>query len=139
MSGDSSDDGLVEEMDRVRGELGGGINKLGEQMREMFDWQSYVRSAPLTSVAVAAAAGFLIAPRRSSTRVVVNATPDANLTGSMAGGIVCSIMNVIVATATQAASLYVADLLTKELLSQPESSCAFDDENVLDPTFDQGD
>lgn len=139
MSGDSSDDGLLEEMDRVRGELGGGINKLGEQMREMFDWQSYVRSAPLTSVAVAAAAGFLIAPRRRATRLVVNATPDTNLTGSMAGGIVGSIMNVIVATATQAASLYVADLLTKELLSPPESSSAFDDENVLDPTFDQGD
>lgn len=139
MSSDSSDDGLLEEMDRVRGDLGGGINKLGEQMRDMFDWQSYVRSAPLTSVAIAAAAGYLLAPRRRSNPVVVTTAPGTAAPTSLIGGLFGSLMSVAMATATQAASLYVADLLTKDLMKQPDSGSAFDDENALDPTFDQGD
>lgn len=135
MSGDLSDDGILEEMDRVRGDLGGGIDKLGEQMRDMFDWQSYVRAAPLTSVAIAAAAGYLLAPRLRSSPYTLTGEASA----ASGPGIFGMIRNVLVATATQAASLYIGDLVTRELAAYmplapapaPDGTGAFESTNDL--------
>jgi hypothetical protein len=113
MSGDSSEEGILEEMDRVRGDLGGGIDRLGEQMRGLFDWQTYIRSAPLTSVAMAAAAGYLIAPRLRPRSVLTATNGVASQAASM--GLFGTIGNIVVAAATQAASLYIGNLLTQEL------------------------
>lgn len=120
MSSDSSDDGILEEMDRVRGDLGGDINKLGEQMRDLMDWQSYVRAAPLTSVAVVAAAGYLIAPAviSRSTRLTLNGEPIASSGPTFLG----SIAGVITSALSHAASLYLGKLLTQELSAHMSDS-----------------
>lgn len=120
MSSDSSDDGILEEMDRVRGDLGGDIDKLGEQMRDLMDWQSYVRAAPLTTVALVAAAGYLIAPAviSRSPRLTLNGDPIAPSGPTFFG----SIAGVITSAVSQAASLYLGNLLTQELsahMSEP--------------------
>ena len=113
MSDDTSEDGILQEMDRVRGDLGGGIDRLGEQVRDMFDWQSYVRAAPLTTVVLTAAAGYLIAPAviSRSRHLTINgqavAPSGPTFFGSLAG--------VVGAAVSQAASLYLGNLLTREL------------------------
>ncbi|MDB5339273.1 MAG: hypothetical protein JWN70_4892 [Planctomycetaceae bacterium] len=112
MSDEAGENEIQEEMDRVRGDLGGGIDRLGEQVRTLFDWQSYVRAAPLTSVALAAAAGYLIAPPIRSSRRYVTAAGEPMPSGPSLFG---TLSNVLIATATQAASAYIGDMLVREL------------------------
>ncbi|MES2793046.1 MAG: hypothetical protein V4719_25765 [Planctomycetota bacterium] len=137
MSGDSSEEGILEEMDRVRGDLGGGIDRLGEQMRGLFDWQTYIRSAPLTSVAIAAAAGYLIAPRLRPRSVLV--TANGAVPQPASAGLFGTIGNIVAAAATQAASLYIGNLLTQELTAMtmdpaagPVADDAFDSNSDLE-------
>lgn len=137
MSGDPGEEGILEEMDRVRGDLGGGIDRLTVQMRNLVDWQSYVRSAPLASVAIAATAGYLIAPAIRSRRVRL-ASGDA-VAAPTGPGLFGMLGNVIAAAATQAASLYLGELLTRELTAyspaspstEPTGRSAFDSTNDL--------
>ena len=137
MSDDSSEEGILEEMDRVRGDLGGGIDRLGEQVRDMFDWQSYVRSAPLTTVVVAAAAGYLIAPAviSRSRRVTIDGAAvtasGPTFFGSLAG--------MLGAAVSQAASLYLGNLLTRELASHVSPPYAGEDTGAFAPPNDLGD
>lgn len=120
MSGDPGEEGILEEMDRVRGDLGGGIDRLTVQMRNLVDWQSYVRSAPLTSVAIAATAGYLIAPAIRSRRVRL-ATGEATAAPARTG-MLGMLGNVVAAAVTQAASLYIGDLLTRDLTAYSPTS-----------------
>lgn len=138
MSSDSSEDEILEEMDRVRGDLGGDIDKLGEQMRDMFDWQSYVRAAPLTSVAVVAAAGYLIAPAiiSRSPRITLNgeaiAPSGPTFFGALAG--------VVTSAVSHAASLYLGNLLTRELAAyMPEPAYGSGDSGAFASPNDLGD
>ncbi len=119
MSDAAGEDEIQEEMDRVRGDLGGGIDRLGEQVRTMFDWHSYVRAAPLTSVALAATAGYLIAPAIRSSRRYVTSNGEPMPRGPSFFG---TISNMLIATATQAASAYIGDMLVREIsaYSSPE-------------------
>ncbi len=139
MSGDPGEEGILEEMDRVRGDLGGGIDRLTVQMRNLVDWQSYVRSAPLTSVAIAATAGYLIAPAIRSRRVRL-ATGEATAAPARTG-MLGMLGNVVLATITQAASLYIGELLTRELTTYSPSSPTTTptEQTAFDTTKDLGD
>jgi hypothetical protein len=107
------EDRIIEQMDEVRGELGGGIGRLGEEWQHLFDWRAYVRSAPLTSVVLAAAVGYLIVPRRTSSQ--------SHVPGKTGGGLFGSLMSAVTAAVAQAASVYMADLLTHQLNGKPNT------------------
>lgn len=118
MSDEAAEDEIREEMDRVRGDLGGGIDRLGEQVKTLFDWQSYVRAAPWTAVALAATAGYLIAPPIRSSRRYVTAAGEPIPRGPTLFG---TLTSGLVATATQAASAYLGDLIVREIAAYSET------------------
>jgi len=127
MSGDASDldnaddefveQGIVDEMDEVRSKLGGGIDRLSEDMRQVFDWQAYVRSAPLTSVGIAAAVGYLFAPAlrsRSAPQPVQTAPANSS------GGILGTLSSLAFGSILRIATGYVTEILTSNSTSPPE-------------------
>ncbi len=136
LEGDLNQDGIIDEMDRVRGDLDGQINELGASVRNMFDWQAYVRAAPLTSVGAAVVVGILLAPRIFSKSAIVAAAPaplgSASPTSS---GIAQSLFGMVIAGAARAGSVYVADLLARNFTSSPDPQSATDSS---EPTFDMG-
>ena len=116
LEGDLNQDGIIDEMDRVRENLDGDINELGERMKTMFDWRAYVRSAPLTSVAAAVVAGYLLAPKIRSRKVVVKSIePGALPETKQSSGLGGTLWGLAMAAATRAGSAYVADLVTRSM------------------------
>jgi len=124
LEGDLNGDGIIDEMDRVRSDLGGEIDQLGVQMRSMFDWQAYVRSAPLTSAAAAVVLGILLAPRVRSRPVPVAAEGFGPASSGFGGGISGMLTSTVLGGLAKAGSVYLAELLTRQLKS---SSLADDD------------
>jgi len=117
LEGDTNHDGIIDEMDRVRGDLGGDINGLNEQVRNMFDWKAYVRSAPLTSAAAVFCLGFLLAPRIGSRKTVQLAAADARPAGFS------GFLNTMIwSSLAKAGSVYVADWVTREFMGSPNGS-----------------
>lgn len=122
LDGDTNGDGIVDEMDRVRSNLGGDIDLLGDRMRKMMDWQSYVRSAPLTSVGAALLVGFLVAPRlrfgsshkSSSAGAPAPGTPSALTSEPSLSKL---LTNVVLGGLAQAGSAYIGDLLARHMKS----------------------
>lgn len=104
---------IIDEMDAVREKLGGGIDRLGDEMRNVFDWQSYVRSAPLTSVGIALAAGFLIAPAIRSRALPEMALPPGSVPVAppRSSGIFGSITSIAFSTLSKMASSYLFDVI----------------------------
>ena len=51
-------------MARVRREIDDDMDDVAENAKDMVDWRSYVRKRPFVSLAVAAAIGFAIVPRK---------------------------------------------------------------------------
>jgi len=111
-------------MDRVRENLGGDIDELGERVKKMFDWQAYIRSAPLTSVAAAVVVGYLLTPaiRTRSVKVKLNDAIDPSLfqdsranSANQTPGLGSSLWALAMAAATRAGSAYVADLITRHM------------------------
>jgi hypothetical protein len=49
---------------QVRQQLEQGVDALKSQAHEAFDWKHHVRKHPLTAIAIAFAAGYLIVPKR---------------------------------------------------------------------------
>jgi len=149
LEGDLNQDGIIDEMDRLRGDLGGEINQLGDRVRTLFDWQAYVRSAPLTSVGVAFVAGYLLAPAIFSKRAGVSAYDQpiapGRFTGSgpsasSSGGIMGALWGAVSAGLTRAGSAYITDLLMREFTG-PSSSSAEEKPSPehAQPPFDIGD
>jgi len=149
LEGDLNQDGIIDEMDRLRGDLGGEINQLGDRVRTLFDWQAYVRSAPLTSVGVAVVAGYLLAPAIFSKRAGVSAydqpVAPGRFTGSgqkanSSGGVMSALWGAVTAGLTRAGSAYVTDLLMSKFA---ESSSSNAEQNPSSerarPPFDIGD
>lgn len=60
-----SADELREQMARIRTRARRKASRLGEESRQFLDWKHYVRLFPWGSLAVAAAVGFLVVPRRA--------------------------------------------------------------------------
>jgi len=122
LDSDLNQDGIIDEMDRVRENLGGDIEELGERVKKMFDWQAYIRSAPLTSVAAAVVVGYLLAPaiRTRSVRVKLSDAIDPSAfqesrsnSATQTPGLGSSLWALAMAAATRAGSAYVADLITR--------------------------
>lgn len=56
-------DAIRSRMRRLRAELNSEVEAAKNEASSFFDWKSYVASRPLTCVALAAAAGYLLAPQ----------------------------------------------------------------------------
>lgn len=52
------------QMARIRRELHEGAEDIAQNAREMVDWKHYVRQFPWAAIGVAAAAGYMVVPRR---------------------------------------------------------------------------
>jgi hypothetical protein len=109
---DGIDEGILDEMDEVRSKLGDGIDRLNEDIKNVFDWQAYVRSAPLTSVGIAAAVGYLLAPAIRS--YPAPQTGDAHQSSS-SGGIFGMLTSMVSATLVRLATGYVTTMVTDQL------------------------
>lgn len=49
----------------IRQEIDDDVEAVVEQAKELFDWRNFVKKHPLLSISAAAAAGFLLVPKRS--------------------------------------------------------------------------
>jgi ElaB/YqjD/DUF883 family membrane-anchored ribosome-binding protein len=63
-TGDETADQLRREMAMVRRELNADIKGVTAQAKELTDWRKYVKHAPWISIGIAAAAGFMVVPRK---------------------------------------------------------------------------
>jgi hypothetical protein len=78
--GDQTDpDEIRRRMAALRNQLEGDVQGVSESARAMSDWRFYVRRFPFAAAGVAAAAGFLLVPRKSE--VIV---PDADTLAALA-------------------------------------------------------
>lgn len=93
---------VVARMVALRRELASDVEQVGESARAMTDWTSYVRRFPWATVGLAAAAGFMLVPRKSTT-----VTPTAEQVAALANN------REFVAAATQ--HLKSSDGLLKQL------------------------
>lgn len=59
-------DQIREQMRGIRRDLRANVKDIVVGASQMFDWKSYVRSFPLTTVATAAVLGYLLVPRRQA-------------------------------------------------------------------------
>jgi hypothetical protein len=64
---------VVERMAALRRDLANDVEHVAESAKAMTDWTYYVRRFPWMAVGLAAAAGFLLVPRR---KTVVTPTPE---------------------------------------------------------------
>lgn len=135
LEGDLNQDGIIDEMDRVRENLGGDIDELNVRVKSMFNWQAYVRSAPLTSAAAAVVLGYLLAPRLKSRPTVV--LPQ-DVTGPATPGLGSSLWTMMMGAAARAGSVYVADLVTRSMGLSPTTEPESKPEPQY-PSFDLGD
>lgn len=137
LEGDLNQDGIIDEMDRVRGDLNSEITELNESMRTMFDWKAYVRSAPLTSVGIAAVVGYLLAPRIFSRSVSVT-LPDMPPQKPQPS-IGQSLFGMVMAGVARAGTVYIADMLSQQMATSesPDKQSSSAGENS-GPPFDVG-
>lgn len=63
-SDDSAADEILLRMRGIRRNIRADVNKVVANTSQMFDWKTYVKSFPWTSIAVAVAVGYLLVPRR---------------------------------------------------------------------------
>jgi hypothetical protein len=64
MASEDSAEEICRRMAELRSDLAGGVREVGRSARVMTDWTFYVRRFPWAVVAVAAAAGFMLIPRK---------------------------------------------------------------------------
>jgi hypothetical protein len=64
MATDDSADEICRRMAELRRDLAGGVREVGRSARVMTDWTFYVRRFPWAMVGIAAAAGFVLIPRK---------------------------------------------------------------------------
>lgn len=74
MNNDQEVDVVRRRMAELRRELTGDVREVGRSAREMTDWTFYVRRFPWAVAAIAAAAGYLLIPRKKQ---VIAPDPDA--------------------------------------------------------------
>jgi hypothetical protein len=131
LEGDLNQDGII------RGNLNGEIENLGESVRTMFDWKAYVKSAPLTSVGIAVAVGYLFAPRIFSRKVSV-VLPEPVIPEPAQRTIVQTLLGVALAGAARVGTAYVSDLVTRTWLHPDAPDDPSDRAEPSGPPFDVG-
>ncbi|MDB5392009.1 MAG: hypothetical protein JWM11_7655 [Planctomycetaceae bacterium] len=129
-------DQVREEMDQVRDKLDGDIDRLNVDMRNVFDWQAYVRSAPLTSAGIAFAVGYLFAPAIRSRPVPQVAAVNPASSG---GGIFGTLATLAVSAAVRFAAGYVTEMMTSTAAPNPQRDVPDDyPGSPVDQTLDLG-
>lgn len=68
------DENVRVQMQGIRSEIDQGLEDVAASAHRMVDWRHYVRTYPWVCLGTAAALGFLIVPKRSTTRYVDLAT-----------------------------------------------------------------
>jgi len=117
---DAGDEEILEQMDELRDKLDDSIDRFNEDVKHVFDWHAYVRSAPLTSAGVAVAVGYLFAPAiRSRSRPQPDPTPPPSTNGGIFGA--------LAALAVSAATRFALDYVTQMLSPSTPSAAS---ENV---------
>jgi len=66
-------------MSEIRSEFGHDVDKFVDNAKGMLDWKTYVRERPLMAMAVVAAVGYLVVPKRLEL-----ITPDADTLETLA-------------------------------------------------------
>jgi hypothetical protein len=79
MASDDAED-ICRRMAELRCELASDVCEVSRSARVMTDWRFYVRRFPWAAVGVAAAAGFLLVPKRKEVQVI---SPDPNALAEM--------------------------------------------------------
>ncbi|MEQ9409776.1 MAG: hypothetical protein RIK87_18720 [Fuerstiella sp.] len=69
-TGDETANQFRREMALVRRELDADIKDVTAQAKELTDWRQYVKRAPWISIGIAAAAGFMMVPRKLDLEIV---------------------------------------------------------------------
>lgn len=67
VNGRQNIDDLIARMEKVRGRLDRDAQAARQSVHEMTDWKNLVRKNPLTTMAVAVLAGYLLVPRKRNT------------------------------------------------------------------------
>lgn len=76
MAGHDQADEIRRRMAELRRDLSSDVHKVGRSARVMTDWRFYVRRFPWATVGLAAAAGFMLIPRKKEVKVI-SPDPDA--------------------------------------------------------------
>ena len=76
MSDTQTPDAIRQRMRQLRSELRDDVADVVESARRVADWQAWVRQYPWLALGIAAAAGYMVVPRRVQ---VVNPDPEALL------------------------------------------------------------
>ena len=126
---------VVERMSALRRELVHDVEHVAESAKAMTDWTFYVRRFPWAAVGVAAAAGFLLVPRKKTTvtptadqlaalvnnkEFVAAATNQLKAPQSMLKGLAAT----IAAMAGRAALAYVTEQIRAKAAAHNEASQA---------------
>lgn len=126
---------VVERMSALRRELVHDVEHVAESAKAMTDWTFYVRRFPWAAVGVAAAAGFLLVPRKKSTvtptaeqlaalvsnkEFVAAATDQLKAPQSMLKGLAAT----LAAMAGRAALAYVTEQIRVKAAAHHEASPA---------------
>jgi len=129
------------EMRRIRRDLRANVKEVVANASQLFDWKSYVRSFPWTSLAIAGLVGYLLVPRRTkiiayNKQAVEDFLKDRNLVAappppppSMGATITRSLLQMAATTALRFGTAYLtklsSDFLAGGAAAQPSAHDPF--------------
>lgn len=105
-------DAVRVQMKRIRRDIGQGVQDIDQHMENMVDWRHYVRTYPWVCLGTAVVLGFLIIPKRSTTKRVLRSLselaksgqlaskPALSSTGGLAGGLLATAAGIAIREAT---------------------------------------
>jgi len=114
MNNPSLDDSLRARMQGIRCEIDQGMQDVSASAHSMVDWKHYVKTYPWVCLGTAAALGFMIVPKRSTTTAELttpadlakNGHPVASSAPAAARGVVDALVATVVSIAVHEAISY---------------------------------
>jgi hypothetical protein len=128
------------EMRRIRRDLRANVKEAVANASQLFDWKSYVRSFPWTSLAIAGVVGYLLVPRRTkiiayNKQAVEDFLKERNLVAapppppSMGAAITRTLLQMAATTALRFGTAYLtklsSDFFTGGAAAQPAAHDPF--------------
>ena len=108
-------DAVRTQMKRIRRDIDQGMQDIDQHMEDMVDWRHYVRTYPWICLGTAAMLGFLIVPKRSTTKRVLHSLSELAKSGHLADkpaliptrGLVGGLLATVASLAIREATAYV--------------------------------